>query len=268
MGKVIKFLVVLFSLPVFSQVNPKKAVTDTVAVTIDYEQYRKVALDSVRSIYRNQKKRIKEGRFANQPDAIATLFELKDIECVSIPMFKLRKREPPFGLRSCIEDYIDFKQDSGFQQVLMYKQNIGVNFIEIPNFEFGSFRIHQGEIPSTFDKTDYENNVLKHFIDAGHTNYIQLMSDILKGNSENTFFTIFGLRDLLFEIDKKTGLLYVNVLNHNLKRDRVIANEFLSKFVTVEEVNTIINGLHLPNKDYGLPKKSKKKRRSIVLKVK
>lgn len=259
---------VLFSIPVFSQVSPNKRVTDTIAITIDYEQYRKVGLDSVRSIYRTQKKRIKEGRLANQPDAIARLFELKDIECVSIPMFKLRKKEPPFGLRSCIEDYIDFNQDSGLQQVLMYKQNIAVNFIEIPNFEFELFRTHQGEIPFTFDKADYENKVLKHFIDAGHTDYIQWMGDILKGNSENTFFTIFGLRNLLFEIDKKTGVLYVNVLDHTLRRDRAIANEFISKFVTVEEVNDIVNGVYLSNKDYGLPKKSKKKRKNVVLKVK
>ncbi|MCL9806452.1 hypothetical protein NAT51_13020 [Flavobacterium amniphilum] len=267
MGKIVRILLLLVSLPMLSQVKSKRIVVDTIAFSIDYRKYQKVGLDSVRSIYHNQEKRIKAGGFVNQYDAISRLFELKDIQCVSIPTFKLKKGDQPFGLKSCIEDYIDFNQDFRFQQVFLYKDDVAINYVQIPDFKFELSRIHQGRVPYVFNKKDYENNVLQSFIDAKNALAIKKINARLKSSPENTFFTIFGLNGLLFEIDKQTGLLYVSITGPGSSRDKELANDYLLKYAGIEQINDMINGMYVSDKLYEGSKKCPKKRRKVVFKI-
>jgi hypothetical protein len=269
MDKIVKILVVLLSMSMsmFSQVKSKKIAADTIVLAIDYDQYRKVGLDSISRIYYNQQKRIMDGEITNVHNAISTLFALKDLECNSIPTFKLKKTDEPFDMKSSIETYIDFNQDFRFQQITISLGDKVINCVSIPNIDLELSRMHKGKIPYTFDKTNYDNQILRQFINSEDSYFIKKRNSIMKANPENLFFTIFGLRGLLFEIDKKTGVLFVSNMNPGLFWERENANDFLVKHLGVEQINDVANGLYDLDKLYEGSKKCPKKRRKIVFKT-
>jgi len=265
MKVIVRLLMILFSLQMFSQGHIRNFKNDSITVSIDYNKYRKVAYDSVKSIYMNQKRMINDNTFPNPKEAISELFKFEELEYTSIPVFKIKKSYKKFNSNSSFENFIDFTANFGFQKIILFNEKSIINYIDIPDFSFELSKMNKSNFRYTYDKFDYENKVLKIFINANNVDVIKLIEKIIKTRSKNTFFAIFGLNKLIFEIDKGTGLLYVNKISYSGNENRVLANDYIMNNVGLKKINDLAKDVYDTSETHKLNKKCTPK--NVIIKV-
>lgn len=282
-------LTIFFSSIVFSQ-NKEIKVTqsDTIVFSYNKEIYNKIAYDSIKILFEKQsefysKKNIKSVNLNCPPQSIDKIISLhykfNDLYYFPIPRFRLyRDGYEKFNCNSNIENFIVFNEYNKYQYSLVCYKDLILNGIEIPNKIFEMDRIYTPDIftINSKSKENYEEYYINSLMDFSKTN-TAFYNKILYNKENNFFFEIYGLRQVLFEIENKTGLLYANFSSYDFgdpknSEARMLANDFIRKYIGIKiikelclghylEVEEIINNYGYTNCDLNA------KDNNIVLKV-
>jgi hypothetical protein len=260
-----KKLIIVFFLSIYSicfgqnELNFKKK--HIIKREYKIAEYAKVAKDTIKMIYEKQAEYLlkmytpKELQEYKTNNYICHKYKLEDLDLYSIPTFKLKKEAfIIYNLNKNIEDFIDFKPDYACQSIYIYKQDTLLRNIEIPNFIYESLKKHDaGENFSQYNMKKYEK-IMESFVFS--TNYTKAFRDCylnrelsrynmrINKKSGNFYFMIYGLTSELFEIDKFTGIVYMNDIGYLSRspHERLPANEYILRYIGADVIKQLARG--------------------------
>lgn len=114
----------------------------------------------------------------------------------------------------------------------------------IPNIDYEMERISNPREYIEENEIDYKSMLM--CFGASSRNFKE-KKDVIDERSDNFFFGIYGLGDVLFEIDSKTGLLYANRIYPNRKHDQVeryLANDYIRKYEGEVKIRELARGYY------------------------
>ncbi|HMK06158.1 MAG TPA: hypothetical protein VK476_01425, partial [Flavobacterium sp.] len=162
----------------------------------------------------------------------------------AIPKFRLRKEaSKEYQCESSIESFIEFNERIKYLDIVILnekKENICI--VEVPNFYYEQSRINNPSLTYSFDKTDYHQKVLEQFLSFpdGYMNK-EIWKNISERNN-NFFFSIYGINSVLFEIEKSTGVLFANWVGTGSIRERMVANDYVRKYIGQKAITEFASG--------------------------
>ncbi len=268
MAKII-FMLFLFPILAFCQVKEVERKSDTLSFFYDSSVYQKIAQDTIKSMYLNQKKMLKYSNSMGD-DIIALKYNLSDISVEIIPMFRLKRIANEFY--TCdknIENYIEFEEKYKFMSAILLVDNKYIEMQTIPHPYFEMERINNPDFRLKVDRFVYEESILKGFI-ANEVYLSNIQKDIKKRNN-NFFFGIYGLWDVIFEIDIETGLLFANKYDYGSVL-HLPANDYLRKYEGEMKIRELARGYYedidgLGTLDIKSCEEIKSKKKTVPLKV-
>lgn len=273
----IKIVLFFFSTFSFSQIVENKTVNnDTIYFKYNKTTYNKIALDSISSLYHKQYDRYYNGDiFPNIKErAISLNYKLEDLYYYAIPKFRLYKdASEEFNCDSSIEEFISFEEYNKYQFTLIrYKDKI-LNKIPIPNPIFERERIENPRFRKYIDSSAYEREYIQTLV-AYPENHTDYYNKLIYNKYNNFFFEIYGLFEVLFEIETKTGLLYANYYGDMIDvggNRRVLANEFIRKYIGEKKIKILASGkyeeIDLEDIELPIPCENSVNKRNVYLKV-
>ena len=239
--------VLLFCNLAVSQVdNDLKIINDTIVFTYKKAFYNKTARDSIKLLYNRQLKiySTSDIRPDQKKSSISLNYQLKDLSYFAIPKYRLYKDAyDKFDCNSNIEDFIEFEEYDKYQASLVCYKNQVLAQIEVPNPIFERQRVCNPGLGNTVDDSNFEYNYIEKFY--AYPSAYKRYNDIVNNKNPNFFFEIWGLWEVLFEIDVKTGLLYSYyyglIFDYGTNR-RQLANDFIRNYLGQKKINVIASG--------------------------
>ena len=239
--------VLLVSNMAISQVdNDPKIINDTIVFTYKKAIYDKMAKDSIKLLYNRQLKiyTTRDIRPDQRKLSISLNYQLKDLSYFAIPKYRLYKDAyDKFDCNSDIEDFIEFEEYDKYQASLVCYKNQVLSKIEVPNPIFERQRVCNPGLGNTVDKSNFEYFYIEKF--HAYPGAYKRYNDVINYKTPNFFFEIWGLSDVLFEVDAKTGLLYSYyyglIFDYGTNR-RQLANDFIRNYLGQKKINVIASG--------------------------
>ena len=220
------------------------------SITFGYNKaaYEKIALDTIKSMYDTQIKLLHEGNVLSD-EAVVKRIPWKDLEIVIIPKFRLKRNAAQlFTCTSNIENFIEFKEKNRYMSVIIEAENKFQTMITVPHPYFEIERTNNPDWRLAVTKTVYEDIVRTFLVIPEYYAKIQKM---LVEKKNNYFFGIYGLWDVILEIDTTTGELYANKIDYgNILR--LPANEYIRKYEGSAKIKAIANGYYEDIDDLGV----------------
>lgn len=215
----------------FCQYQTSYVVKDTLFVNFKNEFYSKIANDSIKKIYDQQKR-------LGVSNGISSKYRFEDLEFKSIPIYTFKKNS--YLLYSCKKDilsFIDFENVIIFQKVIIIKGDIILNFLITPNIDIETainfdLNKHYG-----LSKSDYENDILNNFREISP---ISIKNEIWFRRKHNFFFYLMGI-DGLFEVEKESGKVFVNL---SYSKERLPINQYIRQEVGERKIKTLSLGYY------------------------
>lgn len=267
----------------FSQSHDKNKIkADTIHREYDMSCYSKIAFDTISRLY-NLQKELSKINPKDHYKGISNTYTLEELDLYSVPMFKIKKEANQYSLKKNIEEFIDFRQDCKFQEIYIFKGDTIIQHTEIPNFYMESLKLYD-------PLEEYEMDLMM-MREKGLTSWFVYTNNykeypevkkkfngrfsIIKKDSDNFYFKVFGLPYELFEIDKKTGKLYISWIGFgnvdNLKgKERLPANEYIQKYIGEDVFKELARGYFNNIEHYAEYKESckkyKKNDKQVILK--
>lgn len=251
-----KYLVLLLVSTVsISQIND--ASKAAINFNVDLNNYNKIAKDSIKEIYNKQRQFYSKNN-ENVELAISQNYKWEDLSFYSIPIYRiLREASKKYSCADNIEKYIVFEERNKYQKVLLFYKNKILRDIDVPDFNYEMDRIYNPDyIFQSFyreDKNYYINRLLQYKYEPLITEYIKPLEE-----KDDFFFMIFGLKDVLFQIDNKNRILYARSVatysetiyldGTQSNRDsysKIDANDFIRKYIGENKIRDIANGIFL-----------------------
>lgn len=255
-------LTIFFSSIAYSQNKEIKVrQSDTIVFSYDKEIYNKIAYDSIKILFEKQsefysQKNIKSVNLNCPPQSIDRVISLhykfNDLYYFPIPRFRLyRDGYEKFDCYSNIENFIVFNEFNKYQYSLVCYKDLILNGIEIPNKIFEMDRIYTPDVFTMYlkSKEKYEECYINSLMDFSKTN-TAFYNKILYNKENNFFFEIYGLGQVLFEIENRTGLLYANFSSYDFGDSknldtRMPANDFIRKYIGTDIIKELCLGHYL-----------------------
>lgn len=256
----------------FSQKN------DTIYFHFDKNTYMSIAKDSIRKLYDNQ-----YNYFYNKKESydISRLMsfnsKFEELNFFLIPMYRLyRDGYEKYDCSKNIENFIDFNEYNKYQMVYVCTKNNLYSIIEVPNR-----LIEQDKIYTSFKEKNKNEFLFTSYLETLLANKEVIKSKTIRiFNADvlnNFFFKLYGLEDVIFELDKKTGVLYANIYHdeiYGIKERKLPVNDFIRKYVGEKVIKELCLGHYLEvdpslNPDYYSSCKNLENRKSdkIFLKI-
>ena len=216
--------------------------------TYNNNVYEKIAKDSIKVLYDRQKiyytKNESEIDKAFYDNAISLKYNYGDLNYIIIPKYRLmRDADKKYNCKSNIENFIVFNESCKYFRAVIEVDNKIIGNVEVPNFIFEFQRIYTPDVFTTYlnGNWSYLNQYLHRFI----VNEYPPNYDFLKTRKSNFFFELYGLDDVVFEIDKETGLLYANYFGFYTdytSSGRILANDFIRKYIGQNIIIALASG--------------------------
>jgi hypothetical protein len=241
-----------------------------IEISFNRKLYDKIANDSVKQLYENQQLYYtKNPKSVNRKASISENYKFEELKLYSIPKFRLRKEaRKNYQCKSNIESFIEFNEYNKYQDVLIYdKYDSIICTVDIPNFYSELSRINNPDLDFYFDNNSYNENVLELFLSFPNTYHHKQINKILKDRRQSFLFTIFGIDSVLFEIEKETGQLYANWIGTGSIRNRMLANDYIRKYIGRKVIREFASG-NYTILGYSKPCNCKTKESKINLKLK
>lgn len=209
------------------------------------DKYQALASDSLKGIFNDQREYNKKfPGSVNTDNFISLKYDLKDLHLKSIPKFRIKNRAvTAYNSPDNIEDFIEFSEPYKYQDALIYddKQNL-LTVIEVPNFYYELGRIHNPSLDYRYEKDDYAAKVIDQFLSFPDSYKHKAINRMLMERPNNFFFTIFGIRDVIFEVDHKSNLVFANWLGVGSKNERIPASLYVMKYLGEQYIKQIASG--------------------------
>lgn len=228
----------------YSQVENNKK---EVLFTYNNNVYEKIAKDSIKVLYDRQKtyytKNESEIDKAFYNYAISLNYNYEDLDYIIIPKYRLeRDAERKYSCKSNIENFIVFNESCKYFRAIIDVKDKIIGDVSVPNFIFEFQRIYTPDVftMSLNENRWYLREYLNRFVVYENTNY-----DFIKTKKSNFFFELYGLNDVVFEIDKETGLLYANYFGfytNFTSSGRILANDFIRKYLGEKIIIALAKG--------------------------
>jgi len=238
-----KLTLTLILIPFFAycQINELKNEKEEITFSYDESVYQKIAKDTIIKMYNNQKNMIQFTKTLGD-DAISVKYNLNELSFVVIPKFRLKRvANELYTCEKNIEDFIEFDEKYKYMSVILVKDKKYITMQTIPHPYFETEKINNPDFRLKVDKFVYEESILKNFI--SNELYVNIIQKDIEQRSSNFFFGIYGLWDVIFEIDSLTGLLYANKYDF----DSIIhlpANEYLIKYEGQTKIKELARGYY------------------------
>lgn len=219
--------------------------SDTIKFVYPKDIYRSIAKDSVKKLYDKQYNyfnKIKEDYDTSRLLSFNTKFE--ELDYYSIPMYRLyREGFEKYDCSKNIEDFIVFNEYNKYQTIIITRNKVVVSTVRVPNNLIEMNRIYTPDVFTTYAMNNYVQNYLESLEKYKKNNFYYRIL-----NTNNFFFKIFGLDDVIFEIDKETGILYANGYHEETYgkiEGRLPANDFLRKHIGEKVIKELCLGHYL-----------------------
>jgi hypothetical protein len=192
-------------------------------------------------VYYNTQKEYLTKTNNKSEDLVSNFYKFEDFNFQLISQFSLKcKNELKFDCYSSIENYIDFENEPiSYIGLVKSKETSKTIFqIEIPNYD----DVINNLLPDVNLKEINKNENLRniHYMSVNNSNYIYWNNEVFLKNN-NFLFKIFGLYNVVFEIEINSGKLYAYYLDESgilKKRD---ANELIKNDIGITVINELIN---------------------------
>lgn len=174
-------------------------------------------------------------------DLISNLFKFEDFKFQIIPQFSLKcKNELNFDCYSSIESYIDFENEPlSYIGLVKSKENCKIIFqIEIPNYDDIINNLLLEVNLNEINKNENLKNI--YYMSVNNSNNIYWNNEVFFKNN-NFLFKIFGLYNVVFEIEIKSKKLYAYYLDESGIFKRRDANELIKNDIGITVINELIN---------------------------
>ena len=210
----------------------------------DKIKYHKIAEDSLKNIYEKQKEFYSdEINVLNKENAISQKYEINELSFISLPIFKLNKKAKNYNYCEDFSFYIEFKDPLNEQRLMILNsKNEIISLQDLPQFDFKVSSLFPNQRSLKRDKQDYENLVLKQFLDTPSAFPFKLIKQQFVERPNNFFFRILGFRFEIFEIDLNTGELFVNYFGSR-REPRLEIKDYLKKYVDKRIIKDIANNI-------------------------
>lgn len=263
--EIIKKILFLILISFYSVLNAQS--NAVIEFSFNRTLYNKIANDSIRQIYTNQQKYlISNPNSVNRKTSITEIYKFEDLSFYAIPKFRLRKEaSKEYQCKSSIENFIEFNERIKYLDiVILNNKRENICIVEVPNFYYEQSRINNPSLTYSFDKTDYHQKVLEQFLSFpdGYMNK-EIWKNITERNN-NFFFSIYGINSVLFEIEKSSGILYANWVGTGTIRKRMIANEYIGKYIGQKAIREFASGNYDSGNNY-VPCKDNVSNRNVLL---
>lgn len=238
MAKII-FIFFIFSLTVFGQEN-KNSEEKFITFSYNENDYKKIANDTIKKMYYNQKDMNSKTDVFNK-NSISELFEFDNISISVIPKFRLKRdANKLFTCESSIENFIAFDEINKFMTAVLEVNNKYKSMPIIPHPYFETERINNPDWTLKVDKDSYQT-ILRVFV--AQEDYLKKIQKDLDKRKGNFLFGIYGLWDVIFEIDSESGILFANKYGYE-DPIRLPANEYIRKYEGQLKIREIARGYY------------------------
>lgn len=278
MASVLKITaLILFTGFVYGQ-KAKLAYDSPQTITFHFERkiYDKMAADSIRSLYQ------KQYNFYVDADiwphikemAVSLNYRFEELSFYSIPRFRLYKEAVSlFDCNANIENFIAFEEYNKYQNVIVSNAGILLCQVQVPNDIMEEDRVSNPGFHKRIDGFVYERLYLQKLFMMPPGNHFY--DNVINNKDHNFFFEIYGLDEVLFEIESKTNVLYANYYGQMLGPDaakRIPANDFIRQFIGERRIRVLATGNFddIASDEVDLPtpcRKNIKNKRNVLLKV-
>jgi hypothetical protein len=224
-----------------SQIEETKKDKEIISFSYNETIYQKIAHDTIKKMYLNQKKMSEHSKSLGD-DAISIKYDLNKLSIYIIPKFRLKRIA--YELYTCdknIEEFIEFEEKFKYMSAIVAKEKEFITMQTIPHPYFEIERVNTPDFRLKVDKFVYEESILKNFV-SNEEYLINIQKDINK-RSENFFFGIYGLWDVIFEVEKGTGKLFANKYDYN-SVIHLPANEYLRKYEGQTRIRELSRGYY------------------------
>jgi hypothetical protein len=233
-------LLIFISLNAFAQKND--ITKDTLFINFNKNLYLIIAKDSIKKLYNAQQDLIVKN-VKLQTEAISLNYKFNNLNFVSIPTYRIKRDAfKEYNCESNIEYFIQFNEFNKYQDVLVKKDKTILSKISVPNFDIEIERINNPTGAFFINKQMYEDFYLKKFLYFKDENFI--INKIFNARKENFFFNIFGIKNILFEIDSSDNLIYANEIWYPEERERLPINEFIRKYIGQNIIKEFAKGYY------------------------
>lgn len=237
--------IILLFLVTSSIYSQKGLLKDEITFRYDDDIYQNIAKDSVKVLYDRQKKYYTENKSEIDrtfyENAISLKYKFEDLDYFIIPQYRLyREAEKEYNCKNQIEHFIVFDEPSKYFKALIKIKDTFVGNVSIPNFIFEYQRIYTPDVFTIFLRSQYVDSYLNEFTVHSMANY-----QIIEERHDNFFFELYGLDNVVFEIEHKSGLLYANYFGmfiDEIKVPRMPANDFIRKYVGEKVIIELAKG--------------------------
>lgn len=260
-----KKVIIVFLLTIFSataQVSDSKKGCDTIIIHFRKNVYEDEINAEIEKLYSNQYVYFKKHTDdANKSIAISTNFNLDELSFQTIPVFRIIKdANKKFNCESDFQKFISFDEYNIYQKALIYDKQDLISVVDLPNYELELTRINNPSIDYYYDKDEFELYLKNYFLISKDAYSTKMIRDILATNNNNFFFGIFGIYDVIFEIDSIDNELYANWIGVGSNRPkRMLADDYVFDYLGIDTIKQLSLNQDLKNQNYDNRKKCKKK---------
>ncbi|KIA99666.1 hypothetical protein OA88_19095 [Flavobacterium sp. JRM] len=279
----IKILLVifLFNINCFGQSNK---VHDTIKINFNNPKYVNIAFDSLKKRFNFQRELYeREIIKTNKEENISLKYKFDDLHFYSIPIFKIKKEGVIFSNKKNIEYFINFKSPSLMQSVVVLDNESNIlTVIDIPDLNFVLQSDNPTKLEFKLDKLDTEKIIYNSLLSFPKS--YKKLSDFLKTKESTFIFKIFGIENVIFEVDKKNNQLYASyignlggllfsdeVVKKGTKKSHMLADEYILKYIGSRKIRSLAKGEYesIPQeeKDNEFKKKLLQKNKEIFIEV-
>lgn len=243
MKQLLKTITFLCYLSCSSQVEDagKKAIL----IEFDSFKYTSIAKFAISELYNDQLQLYNNNPLAkNRADFICTNYNLADLELKVIPKFRLNsKTSTDYNCNSNILEFVEFREFNKYMDVLVYNSKVElITIIRVPDLDQELSRINPLGTLFDYDSTDYNNYLSSQFIISENASTVKQVSQIVTNAKSSFFFQIFGINELLIEVDPR-GYAFVHRLGTGFNKDgRVSIENYFCNRVSVDMLRELSKG--------------------------
>lgn len=236
------FISLLFPILAICQMKELKNKNSNISFSYNQSIYQRIATDSIRKMYQNQKKMHEYSNTLGN-EAISNKFNLNELTIFTIPKFRLKRvANEIYSCDKNIEEFIEFEEKYKFMSAILQKDKKYIAMQTVPHPYFEIERINAPDFRLKVDKFVYEESILKNFMSNEY--YLNVIQKDIEKRSNNFFFGIYGLWDVLFEIDSETGLLYANKYDYDTVVLHLPANDYIRKYEGQTKIRELARGYY------------------------
>jgi hypothetical protein len=237
----ITFIFLFFPILVICQIKEARNKNNNISISYDQFIYQKIATDTIKKMYENQKK-MHEYSNTLGSEAISNKFNLNELTILVIPKFRLKRiANELYECDKNIENFIEFEEKYKYMSAILINDKKYVAMQTVPHPYFEIERINAPDLRLKVDKFVYEESILKNFM--SNEFYLKAIQKDIEERNNNFFFGIYGLWDVIFEIDNETGLLYANKYDYNTTI-HLPANDYLRKYEGQTKIRELARGYY------------------------